>query len=162
MEKTGAMEIVQAIAEAQDKDGVLRQYLDGCEEDTKLSQLLALLSAHQDNNELVDGFVIHTWEYIEKNPTLWQHQYRSLDELKDKIGYVETVLPCLVRQSDSIKRIRRETRSVVKMWNVCVYEGRADDAGASFGCISGVAATDYHIEVCQSGWAVVSRVQRSA
>jgi hypothetical protein len=50
MERTLGMEIVQAIAEVEDKDSVLQRYLDGDEGDTT-SQLLVLLSAHQEHNE---------------------------------------------------------------------------------------------------------------
>jgi len=40
---------------------------------------------------------------------MWQHH---------DIGYIETVLPCVVRQRDSIKRLEREKQTVLKHWRV--------------------------------------------
>jgi hypothetical protein len=137
MEGTPVLEIVQAIAESKDKDSVLHQYLKGSEGDEKLSQLLTWLTARQDHTEVserVDQFVMYIWEYIEKDSNIWQHQYKSVDEMKVKVGYAETVLPCVARQSESTDRFQRGNRSVLKMWQVSLFGGNADDTGADFRC----------------------------
>jgi hypothetical protein len=74
---------------------------------------------HQDQHALVDDFVMHTWKYIERNPGVWRHRYPTLDELKGDFGYDETVLPCVVRQSGTMQRLKREKDSVLRQWHVC-------------------------------------------
>jgi hypothetical protein len=105
METMRVMEIMHAVAEGRhDMDCALQEYLErsGPGEDPKLTWLLALFDVHQDQHALVDDFVMHTWKYIEKNPSVWQHRYPTVDELKGDIGYDETVLPCVVRQSGTM------------------------------------------------------------
>ena len=83
------MEIMHAIAEGRhDMDSTLQEYLEGSGQgkDAKLTWLLAFFDGHQDRHQLVDNFIMHTWKYIEKNPSVWQHQYKTLDELKNNIG----------------------------------------------------------------------------
>jgi hypothetical protein len=103
--------IMQTVADGgEDLDVVLEQYLEGPEkgeqgEKEKLRQLLKIFNDPEGRHELVDGIVIHAWKYVQKHPNVWHHRYKTLDELKHDIGYVETVLPCMVRQTDWMKAL---------------------------------------------------------
>jgi hypothetical protein len=127
--------IMRTVADGgEDLDVVLEQYLEGPEkgeqgEKEKLRRLLKIFNDPEDRHELVDGIVIHAWKYVEKHPNVWHHRYETLDELKHDIGYVETVLPCMVRQTDWMKRLEREKQTVLKHWNVCCSGGVANSLG---------------------------------
>jgi len=102
---------------------------------------------------------MHTWEYIEKNPSLWHHQYRTLDELKDKVGYAESVLPSALRQSDSMKRLRRENRSVLKMWHVLLSEAFGEEMQPPTITVKFAKEVGHLCRVCSDLPEVIHRLQ---
>jgi len=70
---------------------------------------------------------MHTWRYIEKNPSIWRHRYPTIDELKGDIRYDEIILPIAVRQSGTMQRLKSEKESVLRQWQVCFYNAQLMD-----------------------------------
>jgi hypothetical protein len=125
------LEIMQRLVDgSHNMDSALQQYLEG-QEEGRLSRLLVIFDCHKDDHDVLDQILMHTWKYIENNPTEWQHRYKSLEQLKADIRYVDTVFLCFGRRTESMKRLHRENLNVLKHWKVRCLWGVSNIVGTN-------------------------------